>query len=175
MINFTNLFYYLVYFCYYLWVLLHFLVLFIGLIVLFQLTFTFIYNTFSLLLLINLWYASEFIVFFFIICIHFAIINYYHYCYDYTTRNLGFCNQIIRDQKVLANNVLLSFSFFSFLYCGKSCVRFFVIQVHCSLLDCELPNYDPHVEIKDHAMHPLSLSAIDVGLVTSIMWPIGLW
>ena len=46
-----------------------------------------------------------------------------------------------------------------FLCCGKSCARFFVIQVHCSLLDvpmCELPNYDPHVEIKDHAMHPLS-------------------
>ena len=35
------------YFCYYLWVLLHFLVLFIGSTVLFQLTFTFIYSTFS--------------------------------------------------------------------------------------------------------------------------------
>ena len=55
---------------------------------------------------------------------------------------------------------------------AKIVLDFFVIQVHCSLLDvpvCELPNYDPHVEIKDHAMHPLSLSAIDVGLVTSIM------
>ena len=47
MFNFTNLFYYLTYFCYYLWVLLHFLILFIGPIVLFQLTFTFIYDTFS--------------------------------------------------------------------------------------------------------------------------------
>ena len=44
---FTNLFYYLSYFCYYLWVPLHFLVLFIGLTVLFQLTFTFIYSTFK--------------------------------------------------------------------------------------------------------------------------------
>ena len=139
-----------------------------GLIVLFQLTFTFIYSTFILLLSINLWYTSRFVVFFFIIFIHFAIIIYYHYCYDYTTRNLDFCDQIIRDQKVLVNNVLLPI----ILCCGKSCARFFVIQVHCSLLDvpmCELPNYDPHVEIKDHAMHPLSLSAIDVGLVTSIM------
>ena len=40
-IIFTNLFYYLTYFCYYLWVTLHFLVLFMGLTVLFQLTFTF--------------------------------------------------------------------------------------------------------------------------------------
>ena len=47
MINFANLFYYLAYFCYYLWVSLHFLVLFIDSIVLFQLTFTFIYSTFS--------------------------------------------------------------------------------------------------------------------------------
>ena len=44
-IIFINLFYYLAYLCYYSWVLLHFLVLFMGLIVLFQLTFTFIYNT----------------------------------------------------------------------------------------------------------------------------------
>ena len=43
----ANLFYYLVYFCYYLWVLLHFLVLFINLTILFQLTFTFIYSTFN--------------------------------------------------------------------------------------------------------------------------------
>ena len=47
MINFVNLFYYSFYFYYYLWVLLHFLVLFIGSTILFQLTFTFIYNTFS--------------------------------------------------------------------------------------------------------------------------------
>ena len=46
-IIFTNLFYYLVYFCYYLWVSLYFLVLFMSLTVLFQLTFTFIYSTFS--------------------------------------------------------------------------------------------------------------------------------
>ena len=46
-IIFINLFYYLVYFCYYLWVSLHFLVLFIGHTILFQLTFTFIYNIFS--------------------------------------------------------------------------------------------------------------------------------
>ena len=45
---FANLFYYLVYFCYYLWVSLYFLVLFMGLTILFQLTFTFIYNTFSI-------------------------------------------------------------------------------------------------------------------------------
>ena len=44
---FANLFYYSAYFCYYLLVLLHFLLLFIDLTVLFQLTFTFIYNTFS--------------------------------------------------------------------------------------------------------------------------------
>ena len=43
----ASLFYYLVYFCYYSWVSLHFLVLFISLNVLFQLTFTFIYSTFS--------------------------------------------------------------------------------------------------------------------------------
>ena len=35
------------YFCYYLWTLLHFLVLFMSLTILFQLTFTFIYNVFS--------------------------------------------------------------------------------------------------------------------------------
>ena len=46
-IIFTNLFYYSAYFYYYLWVLLYFLVLFMCLIILFQLTFTFIYNTFS--------------------------------------------------------------------------------------------------------------------------------
>ena len=123
-----------------------------------------------MLLSINLWYASEFVVFFFIIRIHFAIISYYHYCYDYTTRNLDFCDHIIRDQKVVANNVLLFIFFFNVV--AKIVLDFFVIQVHCSLLDvpvCELPNYDPHVEIKDHAMHPLSLSTIDVGLVTSIM------
>ena len=42
-----KLFYCSVYFYYYLWVILHFLTLFIGSMVLFQLTFTFIYNTFS--------------------------------------------------------------------------------------------------------------------------------
>ena len=46
-IIFANLFYYSAYFYYYLRVLLHFLVLFIGPTVLFQLTFTFIYSTFS--------------------------------------------------------------------------------------------------------------------------------
>ena len=43
MINFANLFDYSTYFYYYLWVPLHFFVLFMSLIVLFQLTFTFIY------------------------------------------------------------------------------------------------------------------------------------
>ena len=42
-----KLFYYLAYFCYYSWGPLHFLVLFISLAVLFQLTFIFIYSTFS--------------------------------------------------------------------------------------------------------------------------------
>ena len=42
-----KLFYYLVYFYYYSWTLLHFLILFIGLIIIFQLTFIFIYDTFS--------------------------------------------------------------------------------------------------------------------------------
>ena len=46
-INFLSLFYYSVYFYYYLWILLYFLVLFMSYIVLFQLTFIFIYNTFS--------------------------------------------------------------------------------------------------------------------------------
>ena len=46
-IIFTNLFYYSTYFCYYSWVSLHFLVLFMSLFVLFQLIFTFIYSTFS--------------------------------------------------------------------------------------------------------------------------------
>ena len=44
--NFVNLFYYSVYFCYYLWALLHFLILFINLTVLFQLTFTVIIFSF---------------------------------------------------------------------------------------------------------------------------------
>ena len=44
---FAYLFYYSAYFCYYSWVLLYFLVLVMGHIVLFQLIFTFIYNTFS--------------------------------------------------------------------------------------------------------------------------------
>ena len=44
---FANLFYYSVYFCYYSWVSLHFFLLFMGPIVLFQLTFTFIYSSFS--------------------------------------------------------------------------------------------------------------------------------
>ena len=44
---FASLFYYLTYICYYLWAPLHFLVLFINLTILFQLTFTFIYYTFS--------------------------------------------------------------------------------------------------------------------------------
>ena len=46
-IIFTNLFYYLTYIFYYLWVSLHFLVLFMGATVSFHLTFTFIYSTFS--------------------------------------------------------------------------------------------------------------------------------
>ena len=44
--KFAGLFYYSTYFCYYLWVSLHFLALFMDLTVLFQLTFTFIYSTF---------------------------------------------------------------------------------------------------------------------------------
>ena len=44
---FVNLFYYSAYFCYYLWVSLHFLVLFMSFIIPFQLIFTFIYRTFS--------------------------------------------------------------------------------------------------------------------------------
>ena len=44
---FANLFYHSAYFCYCSWILLHFLVLFICLTVLFLLTFTFIYNIFS--------------------------------------------------------------------------------------------------------------------------------
>ena len=47
MINFVNLFYYSAYFCYYSWLLLYFLVLFMGSTILFQLTFTFIYSTFN--------------------------------------------------------------------------------------------------------------------------------
>ena len=46
-IIFVNLFYYSTYFYYYSWVALYFLILFIGLIVLFQLTFTFIDSIFS--------------------------------------------------------------------------------------------------------------------------------
>ena len=47
MINFANLFHYSDYFCYYLLVSLRFLVLFMSLIVLFQLIFTFIYSPFN--------------------------------------------------------------------------------------------------------------------------------
>ena len=47
MINFFNLIYYSAYFCYYLYISLYFLILFIGPTVLFQLTFTFIYDTFK--------------------------------------------------------------------------------------------------------------------------------
>ena len=43
----ASLFYYLAYFCYYLWVSLHFLVLFMGFTILFQLTCNFIYSIFS--------------------------------------------------------------------------------------------------------------------------------
>ena len=43
-IIFANLFYYSTYFYYYSWVPLHFLILFMGRTILFQLTFTFIYN-----------------------------------------------------------------------------------------------------------------------------------
>ena len=46
-IIFANIFYYSAYFLYYLWVSLHFLILFMSLTILFQLIFTFIYNTFS--------------------------------------------------------------------------------------------------------------------------------
>ena len=45
--NFVNLFYYSACFCYYSWVSLYFLVLFMGSTILFQLTFTFIYSTFN--------------------------------------------------------------------------------------------------------------------------------
>ena len=44
---FANLFYYSTYFCCYSWVPLHFLVIFMSLTILFQLTFIFIYNTFN--------------------------------------------------------------------------------------------------------------------------------
>ena len=43
----ASLFYYSAYFCYYSWALLHFLVLVMDPIVLFQLTFTFFYSIFS--------------------------------------------------------------------------------------------------------------------------------
>ena len=43
---FANLFFYSSYFCYYLWILLHFLILFIGLTILFQLTFN-LFTVFS--------------------------------------------------------------------------------------------------------------------------------
>ena len=46
-IIFTNLFYYLAYLHYYSWALLHFLILFMDLTVLFQLIFTFIYGAFN--------------------------------------------------------------------------------------------------------------------------------
>ena len=46
-IIFANLFYYLVYFCYYSWFSLYFLVLFMSLTELFQLTFTYIYSIFN--------------------------------------------------------------------------------------------------------------------------------
>ena len=46
-IIFANIFYYSAYFLYYLWVSLHFLILFMSPTILFQLIFTFIYNTFS--------------------------------------------------------------------------------------------------------------------------------
>ena len=46
-IIFANLFYYSTYFWYYSWVLLHFLILFMDLTILFLLIFTFIYSTFS--------------------------------------------------------------------------------------------------------------------------------
>ena len=52
-IIFVNLFYYSTYFYYYSWVALHFLILFIGLIVLFQLTFTFIDSIFSKMFLVS--------------------------------------------------------------------------------------------------------------------------
>ena len=52
-IIFSNLFYYSAYFCYYSWVTLHFLVLFISPTILFQLTFTFIYSTFSKKILVS--------------------------------------------------------------------------------------------------------------------------
>ena len=45
--KFANLFYYSIYFLYYSWVLLHFLVLFMDPTILFHITFTFIYSTFS--------------------------------------------------------------------------------------------------------------------------------
>ena len=55
-ISFANLFYYSAYFYYYLWALMHFLVLFIGLTVLFHLIFTFIYNTFNKKFLVSVKY-----------------------------------------------------------------------------------------------------------------------
>ena len=73
-----KLFHYSTYFYYYPWVSLHFLVLFMGSTVLFQLTFTFIYNTFSNnfsisakevvskhTLSLNYYISLEFVVFFF--------------------------------------------------------------------------------------------------------------
>ena len=55
-IIFVNLFYYSAYFYYYLWVLMHFLVLFIDLTILFHLIFTFIYNTFKKKFLVSVKY-----------------------------------------------------------------------------------------------------------------------
>ena len=46
-IIFVNFFYYSAYFLYFSWVSLHFLLLFMDFTILFQLTFTFIYSTFS--------------------------------------------------------------------------------------------------------------------------------
>ena len=53
-IIFTKLFYYLVYFCYYSWVSLYFLILFIDLTVLFQLTFTFMRIPHSYILILSI-------------------------------------------------------------------------------------------------------------------------
>ena len=77
--KFVNLFYYSAYFCYYSWVPLHFLVLFMSHTVLFQLTFTFIYRWLCSLGL----FSKNSISFcaFTLQLLFFIIIIYYYYYY----------------------------------------------------------------------------------------------
>ena len=119
-IIFTNLFYYSVYFYYYLWVSLHFLILFIDPTVLFYLIFTFIYSTFRK----KFQFQQNKQILNRLIITCFSTGN--NYSSHKTVKNLKLGQIILFSYKYNAQDVLFYFSTFNY----KNCVFLIVSLFH---------------------------------------------